>query len=129
MLPFAAWSRLKIFLCTHQWPASAGWLSSIFGLTATSLTDGRSLQHHRSTKFSTSRELREKLVSAVHRRLIPRLFCSRITAALSVLNGFFGSAIFDKEENSLFIARDRFGVVKPCSFTATKTSCFFFASR
>ncbi|RZK30065.1 MAG: hypothetical protein EOO61_19790, partial [Hymenobacter sp.] len=26
------------------------------------------------------------------------------------LNGFFGFAIYDKEENSLFIARDRFGV-------------------
>nr|GFC78598.1 hypothetical protein [Tanacetum cinerariifolium] len=26
------------------------------------------------------------------------------------LNGFFGFAIFDKEENSLFVARDRYGV-------------------
>lgn len=43
------------------------------------------------------------------------------------LNGIFAYAVYDKEENSLFLARDRIGV-KPC-FYSVKKDFFAFASR
>lgn len=43
------------------------------------------------------------------------------------LNGIFAYAVYDKEENSLFLARDRIGV-KPC-FYSMKKDFFAFASR
>lgn len=46
---------------------------------------------------------------------------------LELLNGFFAFAIYDKEDGSLFIARDRFGV-KPLYYYSSNTM-FCFASE
>jgi len=46
---------------------------------------------------------------------------------LHKVNGFFSLAIFDKEENSLFVARDRFGI-KPLYWYSDGTQ-FIFASE
>ncbi len=62
-------------------------------------------------------ELRAKLVkrgivfhSQTDTEVILNLYLTEGRGFLKKLNGFFGLAIYDKEEDSLFIARDRFGV-------------------
>lgn len=55
------------------------------------------------------------------------LFIKHGAACLDKLNGFFAFAIFDKNENSLFIARDRMGV-KPLLYYFDG-STFIFASE
>ena len=62
-------------------------------------------------------ELRAKLVkrgitfhSQTDTEVILNLYLTEGRGFLNKLNGFFGLAIYDKEEDSLFIARDRFGV-------------------
>jgi asparagine synthase (glutamine-hydrolysing) len=49
------------------------------------------------------------------------------TYCLDLLHGFFAFAIYDKEENSLFLARDRFGI-KPLLYYADEDR-FLFASE
>jgi asparagine synthase (glutamine-hydrolysing) len=63
------------------------------------------------------RELRERLIKKGYRfhsqtdtEVILNLYISEGRSFIKKLNGFFGLAIYDKEENSLFIARDRYGV-------------------
>ncbi|RZK36276.1 MAG: asparagine synthase (glutamine-hydrolyzing), partial [Hymenobacter sp.] len=63
------------------------------------------------------RELRAKLLKKGYRfhsqtdtEVILNLYISEGRSFIKKLNGFFGFAIFDKEENSLFVARDRYGV-------------------
>ena len=63
------------------------------------------------------KELRAKLVkrgivfhSQTDTEVILNLYLTEGRGFLKKLNGFFGLAIYDKEEDSLFIARDRFGV-------------------
>lgn len=48
-------------------------------------------------------------------------------SVLDKLNGFFGFAIYDKQEGTLFVARDRFGI-KPLLYASTEDG-FFFASE
>ena len=62
-------------------------------------------------------DLRAKLVkrgitfhSQTDTEVILNLYLTEGRGFLKKLNGFFGLAIYDKEEDSLFIARDRFGV-------------------
>ncbi|TGD83009.1 asparagine synthase (glutamine-hydrolyzing) [Hymenobacter wooponensis] len=62
------------------------------------------------------KELRQKLISKGHRfhsqtdtEVILRLYISEGRSFIKKLNGFFGFAIYDKEEDSVFIARDRMG--------------------
>jgi asparagine synthase (glutamine-hydrolysing) len=62
------------------------------------------------------KELRQKLVSKGHHfhsqtdtEVILRLYISEGRNFIKKLNGFFGFAIYDKEEDSVFIARDRMG--------------------
>ena len=62
------------------------------------------------------RELREKLVrkgyqfhSQTDTEVILNLYVSEGRGFIKKLNGFFGLAIYDKEEDSLFVARDRYG--------------------
>ncbi|WP_324671919.1 asparagine synthase (glutamine-hydrolyzing) [Hymenobacter sp. GOD-10R] len=62
------------------------------------------------------RELRQKLIkkgyhfhSQTDTEVILQLYISEGRDFLKKLNGFFGLAIYDKEEDSLFIARDRMG--------------------
>ncbi|MGY2133435.1 asparagine synthase (glutamine-hydrolyzing) [Hymenobacter sp. HD11105] len=63
------------------------------------------------------RELRQRLIRKGHHfhsqtdtEVILRLYITEGRNFLKKLNGFFGLAIYDKEEDSLFIARDRMGV-------------------
>ena len=63
------------------------------------------------------RELREKLVkrgcqfhSQTDTEVILQLYITEGRGFISKLNGFFGLAIYDREEDSLFVARDRYGV-------------------
>ncbi|UOQ67202.1 asparagine synthase (glutamine-hydrolyzing) [Hymenobacter volaticus] len=62
------------------------------------------------------RELRQRLMnkgyqfhSQTDTEVILRLYITEGRGFLKKLNGFFGLAIYDKEEDSLFIARDRMG--------------------
>ncbi|UOR03969.1 asparagine synthase (glutamine-hydrolyzing) [Hymenobacter aerilatus] len=62
------------------------------------------------------KELRQKLIakgcrfhSQTDTEVILQLYITEGRNFLKKLNGFFGLAIYDKEENSLFIARDRMG--------------------
>lgn len=55
------------------------------------------------------------------------LFIKKGESALQVLNGFFVFAIYDKEERSVFIARDRFGI-KPLLYYQDEDK-FLFASE
>ena len=77
------------------------------------------------------RELRAKLVkkgykfhSQTDTEVILNLYISEGRSFIKKLNGFFGLAIFDKEENSLFIARDRYGV-KPLLVYRDEDKLFF----
>ena len=77
------------------------------------------------------RELREKLLKKGYRfhsqtdtEVILQLYISEGRSFIKKLNGFFGLAIYDKEENSLFIARDRYGV-KPLLVYRDEDKLFF----
>jgi asparagine synthase (glutamine-hydrolysing) len=77
------------------------------------------------------RELRAKLVkkgykfhSQTDTEVILNLYISEGRSFIKKLNGFFGLAIFDKEENSLFVARDRYGV-KPLLVYRDEDKLFF----
>lgn len=77
------------------------------------------------------RELREKLAkrgvqfhSQTDTEVILNLYITEGRSFIKKLNGFFGLAIYDKEENSLFIARDRFGV-KPLLIYRDEDQLFF----
>ena len=77
------------------------------------------------------RELRAKLLkkgyqfhSKTDTEVILQLYISEGRSFIKKLNGFFGFAIYDKEENSLFIARDRFGV-KPLLIYRDEDKLFF----
>lgn len=77
------------------------------------------------------RELRQKLVKRGHRfhsqtdtEVILQLYIAEGRGFLKKLNGFFGLAIYDKEEDSLFIARDRMGV-KPMLVYRDEDKLFF----
>ena len=77
------------------------------------------------------KELRAKLVkrgiqfhSQTDTEVILNLYLTEGRGFLNKLNGFFGLAIYDKEENSLFIARDRYGV-KPLLIYRDEDQLFF----
>ncbi|WP_045687108.1 asparagine synthase (glutamine-hydrolyzing) [Hymenobacter sp. AT01-02] len=62
------------------------------------------------------KELRQKLISKGHRfhsqtdtEVVLQLYISEGRNFLKKLNGFFDFAIYDKEEDSMFLARDRMG--------------------
>lgn len=56
-----------------------------------------------------------------------KLYIAEGEACLNKLNGFFSFAIYDKQEESLFVARDRFGV-KPLLYVFDEDK-FIFASE
>ncbi|ODS23474.1 asparagine synthase (glutamine-hydrolyzing) [Candidatus Endobugula sertula] len=56
-----------------------------------------------------------------------KLYLDKGTDCLSLLNGIFAFAIFDRRNQSLFIARDRFGV-KPFYYSSTEKG-YIFASE
>lgn len=77
------------------------------------------------------RELRAKLerkgypfASETDTEVILQLYISEGRGFLKKLNGFFGLAIYDREEDSLFIARDRMGV-KPLLVYRDENQLFF----
>ncbi|WP_345074229.1 asparagine synthase (glutamine-hydrolyzing) [Hymenobacter fastidiosus] len=77
------------------------------------------------------RELRQRLVKKGHTfrsqtdtEVILKLYISEGRGFLKKLNGFFGLAIYDKEEDSLFIARDRMGE-KPLLVYRDEDKLFF----
>ncbi|SMB89377.1 asparagine synthase (glutamine-hydrolyzing) [Hymenobacter roseosalivarius DSM 11622] len=77
------------------------------------------------------RELRQRLMRKGHQfhsqtdtEAILRLYITEGRSCLKKLNGFFALAIYDKEENSLFIARDRMGV-KPLLVYRDEDKLFF----
>lgn len=78
-------------------------------------------------------ELREELEAEGHRfrsgtdtEVVLRLFIEKGAESLHALNGFFAFAIHDAETDTLFLARDRFGV-KPLHW-AIAEGRFLFAS-
>lgn len=80
------------------------------------------------------RELREELKikgyefhSDSDTEVLLNLYIEYKEQCLSMLNGFFAFAIFDKEAESLFIARDRFGI-KPLLYYRDESK-FVFASE
>ncbi|WP_375416566.1 asparagine synthase (glutamine-hydrolyzing) [uncultured Hymenobacter sp.] len=77
------------------------------------------------------RELRSRLerrgytfASQTDTEVILQLYISEGRGFLKKLNGFFGLAIYDREEDSLFIARDRMGV-KPLLIYRDEDQLFF----
>ncbi|QIL77228.1 asparagine synthase (glutamine-hydrolyzing) [Hymenobacter sp. HDW8] len=77
------------------------------------------------------RELRQRLIRKGHQfhsqtdtEVILRLYITEGRSCLKKLNGFFALAIYDKEEDSLFIARDRMGV-KPLLVYRDEDKLFF----
>ena len=77
------------------------------------------------------RELREKLLkkgcrfhSQTDTEVILQLYITEGRGFLKKLNGFFALAIYDQEENSLFVARDRYGV-KPLLVYRDENQLFF----
>lgn len=77
------------------------------------------------------RELRQRLIKKGHHfhsqtdtEVILRLYITEGRGFLKKLNGFFGLAIYDKEEDSLFIARDRMGE-KPVLIYRDEDKLFF----
>jgi len=80
------------------------------------------------------RELRSQLAgegavfgSESDSEVMLKLFIARGAAALDDANGFFAFAVFDSERQSLFVARDRFGI-KPLYYCSTDYG-FVFASQ
>ncbi len=80
------------------------------------------------------RTLREELVSAGYTfcsqsdtEVLLTLFAHYGANCLEKLNGFFAFAVYDKQENSLFIARDRYGI-KPLWYYHDEDK-FLFASE
>lgn len=79
-------------------------------------------------------ELKEELIleglkfrTSSDTEVLLNLFIKYGVDCLEKLNGFFAFAIFDRQENSLFIARDRFGI-KPLLYYFDGTD-FVFASE
>ncbi|MCC2547932.1 asparagine synthase (glutamine-hydrolyzing) [Hymenobacter sp. BT175] len=77
------------------------------------------------------KELRQRLIKKGHRfhsqtdtEVILHLYIAEGRGFLKKLNGFFGLAIYDKEEDSLFIARDRMGE-KPLLVYRDEDKLFF----
>lgn len=56
------------------------------------------------------------------------LYAKEGAACLNKLNGFFAFAIYDQQNNTLFLCRDRFGE-KPLYYGQTEEPVFFFASE
>src|SRR5688572_8630879 len=82
------------------------------------------------------RELRERFFSPEERatlrtssdtEILLELFIKKGAGCLSLLEGFFAFAVYDTKEDTLFIARDRFGK-KPMHFYQDE-DCFIFASE
>ncbi len=79
------------------------------------------------------KELKKLLPSNTHFKsesdteVLLNLYIQEKEKCLEKLNGFFALAIYDKEEESLFIARDRYGV-KPMHYAADENT-FAFASE
>ncbi|HLF45414.1 MAG TPA: asparagine synthase (glutamine-hydrolyzing) [Chitinophagaceae bacterium] len=79
----------------------------------------------RSTHFSTDEQRFFKTNSDTE--VLLELFVKKSHECLPLLEGFFAFAIFDTQEKTLFIARDRFGK-KPISFYQDE-NIFVFASE
>ncbi|MCA1585234.1 MAG: asparagine synthase (glutamine-hydrolyzing) [Acidobacteria bacterium] len=80
------------------------------------------------------RALRATLEGRGHRfrsdtdtEVVLELYADRGPAMLSDLNGMFALAIWDRQERTLFVARDRLGI-KPCYY-ASSGARFYFASE
>ncbi|HXB13829.1 MAG TPA: asparagine synthase (glutamine-hydrolyzing), partial [Bacteroidia bacterium] len=80
------------------------------------------------------RELRDTLQkkgisfhTAGDTEVLLQLYLNEGAKAIETLNGFFAFAVYDNVEQSLFIARDRFGI-KPL-FYSNENGSFFFASE
>lgn len=69
----------------------------------------------------------ERFRSGTDTEVLLRAFALYGPACLQKLNGFFAFAIHDRESDSLFLARDRYGV-KPLFWTR-QAGCFRFASE
>ena len=85
-------------------------------------------------EFYNYKQYREELVnkgiqlySNSDTEVLLHLYMQYGKKCLHKVNGFFSLAIYDKEENSLFVARDRFGI-KPL-YWYTDNAQFIFASE
>src|SRR5581483_258124 len=82
-------------------------------------------------EFFNYKEHRDALVKqgvSVHTsgdvEILLKLYITQGESFLEKVNGFFALAIYDMQEKSLFIARDRFGI-KPLFYKADKSNLFF----
>ena len=82
-------------------------------------------QQLRSKYFSA--EEKSELLTNSDTEILLELFIKKGYDCLSLLEGFFAIAIYDTQEHTLFIARDRFGK-KPMHFYKDE-DCFIFASE
>ena len=80
-------------------------------------------QHYREELINKGVQLK----SSSDTEVLLHLYIQYGKECLHKVNGFFSLAIYDKDENSLFIARDRFGI-KPLYWYSDSTQ-FIFASE
>ena len=85
------------------------------------------IYNYQELKQRLEKEKHEVFQTVSDTEVILRMFHHYGKACAHAFNGFFAFAIYDKEKNETFIARDRLGI-KPLLYTQTKDA-FFFASE
>ena len=85
------------------------------------------IYNYQELKQRLEKEKHEVFQTVSDTEVILRMFHHYGKACAHDFNGFFAFAIYDKEKNETFIARDRLGI-KPLLYTQTKDA-FFFASE
>src|SRR5688572_4563989 len=89
--------------------------------------NGEILNYRQLRSKYFSEEGRTSLRTNSDTEILLELFIKKGADCLSLLEGFFAFAVYDTQEHSLFIARDRFGK-KPMHFYKDE-NCFIFASE
>ncbi len=85
------------------------------------------IYNYQELKERLEKERQEVFHTVSDTEVILRMFHHYGKSCVHAFNGFFAFAIYDKEKNETFIARDRLGI-KPLLYTQTKDT-FLFASE